>query len=307
MELFGCGTALITPFGADGAVDEAALVSLVDWQIQSGVELLVPCGTTGEAATLGGEEWLRVVEVTCAVSGGRVPVFAGCTHNSTREAVARVQQVSRVRGLSGVLTANPYYNRPGQEGQYQHFRAVAEATELPVLLYNIPARTGANLEAATVLRLAELPNVVGIKESSGNLAQITELLTTAPRSFGVFCGDDGLALPVLALGGAGLISVASNVIPGQMSDMVRAALGNDWATARRINRHFFRLMQGLFWEPSPAPVKAMMAILGRGEENLRLPMVPVSRATRHRLEVLAGELGLMVHAPAGQTDNLRVF
>ena len=307
MELFGCGTALVTPFRADGALDEAALHRHVDWQIRSGVELLVPCGTTGEAATLSDAEWVRTVEVTCAAAAGRVPVFAGCTHNSTYTAVKRAQRIAQVSGVTGLLTANPYYNRPGQEGQYQHFKAIAEATNLPVLLYNIPPRTGANLEVATVLRLAEIPNIVGIKESSGNMTQITELLTQAPRSFRVFAGDDGLALPVLALGGAGLISVASNAIPAQMADMIRSAIGNDWVNARRINRHFYALMQAHFWEPSPAPVKAVLAILGRGEETLRLPMVPVSRATRHRLEVLVGELGLLVHAPTGQTDNLRVF
>src|SRR6202044_952080 len=187
-------------------------------------------------------------------AAGRVPVFAGCTHNATHEAVARARRLSRVHGLTGILSANPYYNRPGQEGQYQHFRGVAEATDLPVLLYNIPSPTGANLEPATGLRLAAIRNVIVIKESSGNLVQITELLTTAPRSFKVFAGDDALALPVLALGGAGLVSVASNVIPGQMARMVRAALENDWVDARRINRQFFRLMQAHFWEASPAPV-----------------------------------------------------
>jgi len=306
MELFGCGTALVTPFRADGAVDEPALHTLVNAQIESGIDLLVPCGTTGEAATLSEAESLKVVEVTCATAAGRVPVFAGCTHNSTRLAVERVQRLSQVRGLSGVLTANPYYNRPGQEGQYQHFRAIAEATDLPVLLYNIPPRTGANLEPATVLRLAEIPNIVGIKESSANMLQITELLTQAPRSFKVFAGDDTLALPILALGGAGLISVASNVIPAQMSGLVRAAIAGDWTTARRLNRQFFRLMQAHFWEPSPAPVKAVMAILGKGTENLRLPMVPVSKATRHKLEMLVGELGLMTDAQR-DTENLRMF
>lgn len=289
----GCGTALVTPFRRDGSVDEPALRALVNFQIENGIGFLVPCGTTGEAATLTEAEWLRVVEVVAATADGRVPVFGGCTHNATREAVERVQKLARVRGLTGILTANPFYNRPGQEGQYQHFKAIAEAMDLPVLLYNIPSRTGANLEPATVLRLAELKNVIGIKESSGNLAQITELLTTAPESFKVFVGDDGLALPVLALGGAGLVSVASNVIPGQMSRMVRAALENDWAEARRINRRFFRLMQAHFWEASPAPVKAVMALLGRGEDVLRLPMVPVSDATRRRLEGLLRELGLM--------------
>lgn len=310
MELFGCGTALITPFRPDGTVDEPALTAHVHAQIENGIELLVPCGTTGEASTLTDAETLRVIELTCAASAGRAPVFAGCTHNSTAAAVARAQRFSHIPGLTGILTANPYYNRPNQEGQYQHFSAIAGATSLPVMLYNIPGRTGTNLEPATVLRLAEIPNIVGIKESSGNMVQITELLTQAPRSFCIFAGDDSLALPTLALGGAGLISVASNVIPAQMSDMVRAAIRNDWATARRINRHFFPLMQAHFWEPSPAPVKAVLALLGRGapsgEEVMRLPIVPVSAPTRRRLELLIGELGLYSSAPPS-TDNLRMF
>ncbi len=287
-------------------MDEPALHALVNWQIDSGIDFLIPCGTTGEAATLTEPEWLRVVEVVAATAAGRVPVFAGCTHNATHEAVARARKLAQVRGLTGILTANPYYNRPGQEGQYQHFRAIAEAVELPVLLYNIPSRTGANLEPATVLRLAELKNVIGIKESSGNIAQITELLTTAPRSFKVLAGDDGMALPMLSLGGAGLVSVASNVIPGQMSQMVRAAMDNDWATARRINRQFFRLMQANFWEASPAPVKAVLAMIGRGEDVLRLPMVPVTAATRRKLEKMVGELGMLVDLPPTGED-LRMF
>ncbi len=302
MDLMGCGTALVTPFREGGSVDERALQALVNWQVESGIDFLVPCGTTGEASTLSEAEWLRVVEVVVAGAAGRVPVVAGCTHNATHEAVGRVRKLSQVRGLAGILTANPYYNRPGQEGQYKHFRAIAEATELPVLLYNIPPRTGANLEPATVLRLAELKNVIGIKESSGNITQVTELLTSAPRTFKVFAGDDGLALPILALGGAGLISVASNVIPGQMARMVKAALENDWAGARRINRQFFRLMQAHFWEASPAPVKAVLHMLGRGEEVLRLPMVPVSDETRRRLERMVSELGMLVGVPAAGED-----
>jgi 4-hydroxy-tetrahydrodipicolinate synthase len=306
MELIGCGTALVTPFRRDGGVDEPALHSLVNWQIESGIDFLIPCGTTGEASTLTETEWLRVIELVVATASGRVQVFAGCTHNDTHQAIARARKLSRIHGLTGILTANPYYNRPGQEGQYQHFRAIAEATELPVLLYNIPSRTGANLEPATVLRLTEIRNVIGVKESSGNLAQITELLTTAPRSFKVFAGDDALALPILALGGAGLVSVASNVIPGQMARMVRAALENDWVDARRINRQFFRLMQAHFWEASPAPVKAVLQMIGRGEDVLRLPMVPVSDATRRKLERMVGELGMLVGAPATGAD-LRMF
>ncbi len=296
MELSGCGTALVTPFRGDGAVDERALVALVNWQIESGINFLVPCGTTGEASTMSEAENLRVVEVVAGTAAGRVPVFAGCTHNSTGEAVARAKKLAKVPELTGILTANPYYNRPGQEGQYQHFRAIAEAVELPILLYNIPSRTGVNLEPATVLRLAEIKNIIGIKESSGNLGQITELITRAPEHFSVLAGDDGLALPVIALGGTGLVSVASNAIPVEMTHLVGAALAGRWPSARKINREYFRLMQAHFWEPSPAPVKAVLAMMGRIEEKLRLPMVPVSDATRNKLETLLQELGLLHEA-----------
>jgi 4-hydroxy-tetrahydrodipicolinate synthase len=299
MELMGCGTALVTPFRRDGSVDVPALRALVNWQIESGISFLIPAGTTGEASTLSEDEWLQVIETTVEVAAGRVPIFAGCTHNSTHEAVTRARKLSQIHGLTGILTANPYYNRPGQEGQYQHFRAIAEATQLPVLLYNIPGRTGTNLEPTTVLRLAEIKNVIGIKESSGNIVQITDLLTSAPEGFKVFAGDDSLALPVIALGGAGLVSVASNALPEQMSTMVKAALTDDWETARRINRQFFRLMQAHFWEPSPAPIKAVLATLGRCEEILRLPMVPVSSATRNKLQALLSELKLL----SGVTTN----
>jgi 4-hydroxy-tetrahydrodipicolinate synthase len=293
MELSGCGTALVTPFGADGAVDEAAFVRLVEWQIESGINFLIPCGTTGEASTLSEEEWLRVVELTVKTAAGRVPVFGGCTHNATSEAVARAKRLAKTPGLTGILTANPYYNRPGQEGQYQHFRAIAEAVEMPILLYNIPSRTGVNLEPATVLRLAEIRNIIGVKESSGNVAQITELITQAPSGFKVLSGDDGMTLPVLALGGAGLVSVASNAIPAQMAKMVGAALAGDWATARAINCKYAALMKAHFSEPSPAPVKAVLALMGRIEERLRLPMVPVTAATRQKLEAMLGELELL--------------
>jgi 4-hydroxy-tetrahydrodipicolinate synthase len=306
MELSGCGTALVTPFRGDGGLDEPALHRLVNWQIESGVHFLVACGSTGEASTLTDAEMLRVVETVVGTAAGRVPVFAGCTHNATREAVARAKKLAKVPGLSGLLSANPYYNRPGQEGQYLHFRAIAEAAEMPVLLYNIPSRTGANLEPATVLRLAEIPNIVGIKESSGSLNQVTELLTQAPRNFKVFSGDDVLALPVLSLGGAGLISVASNAIPAQMAQMVGGAMAGDWATARAINRQYYRLMQAHFWEPSPAPVKAALALMGRGEDRLRLPMTPVSALTRRKLEVLLGELGLLAGAAAAG-EKVRMF
>ena len=304
MNLQGCGTALVTPFRPDGSLDEAALHAHVNWQIANGITLLIPAGTTGEASTLSEAEWFRVIEITVAAAGGRVPVFAGSTHNSTAQAALNVEKLSHIPGLNGILTANPYYNRPGQEGQFQHFRAIAEATDLPILLYNIPGRTGANLEPDTVLRLAEIPNIVGIKESSGNLAQITELITQAPRAFKVFSGDDALALPTLAVGGAGLISVASNAIPQQMAQMVNSALTENWVAARRINRHYYGLMLANFVEPSPAPIKAVLTLLGRGNENLRLPMVPISAKSRHMLETILGELGLLRDSP---NDKLRVF
>ena len=304
MNLQGCGTALITPFRPDGSVDDTALHQHVNWQIANGVSLLVPCGTTGEAATLTEQESLRTIEVTIAAAAGRVPVFAGCTHNATHQAVTNIKKLSKIHGLTGILTANPYYNKPSQEGQYQHFRAIAESTDLPILLYNIPGRTGANLEPDTVLRLSEIHNIVGIKESSGNILQITELLTRVPRAFRVFAGDDTLALPVLALGGAGLISVASNAIPQQMAQMVHAAMANEWITARRINRHYFNLMQANFLEPSPAPIKAVLTLLRRGNETMRLPMVPVTDPTRRKLERILGELGLLHDQPG---DNFRVF
>jgi 4-hydroxy-tetrahydrodipicolinate synthase len=274
-------------------VDEAAFVRLVEWQIESGINFLIPCGTTGEASTLSEEEWLRVVELTVKTAAGRVPVFGGCTHNATSEAVARAKRLAKTPGLTGILTANPYYNKPGQEGQYQHFRAIAEAVEMPILLYNIPSRTGVNLEPSTVLRLAEIRNIIGVKESSGSVAQITELITQAPSGFKVLSGDDGMTLPVLALGGAGLVSVASNAIPAQMAKMVGAALAGDWPTARAINCKYAALMRAHFSEPSPAPVKAVLALMGRLEERLRLPIVPVTAATRQKLEAMLGELELL--------------
>ena len=293
MELRGCGTALVTPFRRDGAVDEAALRAHVVWQVESGIELLIPAGTTGEASTLNEAEWLRVVEVTVEAAAGRALVFGGCTHNSTAEAVARAKRLCEVKGLSGVLTANPYYNRPGQEGQFQHFKAIAEAVDVPVLLYNIPGRTGANLEPATVARLAEVANIVGIKESSGSVMQITEVLESVPKSFKVFAGDDGMALPVIALGGVGLISVASNALPREVGGMVRAALEGDWAAAQATNLRLFRLMQAHFAETNPAPIKAVLAMMGRGEDVLRLPMVRVSAGLRGRLHGMLGELGAL--------------
>jgi 4-hydroxy-tetrahydrodipicolinate synthase len=294
MNLSGCGTALVTPFRSDGSLDEEMLSKLVDWQIESGIRFLVACGTTAETPTLTHEEWLRVIRIVTEAAAGRVPVLAGCTHNSTVEAVARAGEAGSVPGVSGLLTANPFYNKPGQEGQYRHFRAIAEAVPCPVVLYNIPSRTGANLEPATILRLAEdVANIQGVKESSGNLQQIAELIHRLPSSFAVLAGDDLMALPVIALGGAGLVSVASNEIPRPMARMVAAALQDDWTTARALNRRYFPLITANFWESSPGPVKCVMALMGRLQENYRLPIVPVTSATREKLKVLAEELGLL--------------
>jgi 4-hydroxy-tetrahydrodipicolinate synthase len=298
MELFGCGTALVTPFHSDESIDEQALQNLVQWQIANGVHWLVACGTTAETPTLNDEEWLRVLRIVAETADGRVPVWAGCTDNSTRRAVERAHRASQIPGITAILTANPYYNKPTQQGQFQHFSAVARATALPIVLYNVPSRTGVNLEPATVLRLINAEsNIAGIKESSGNIAQIAELATSAPRSFQIFAGDDSMALGAIAVGGAGLVSVASNEIPREMATMVHAALNNDWPTARGLHRKFFPLMQANFWETSPGPVKAVLAMMGRIQEHYRLPMTPVSQANRARLERLIGELGLLAEAP----------
>src|SRR3984957_16260530 len=296
MILHGCGTALVTPFRSDGSLDEESLTKLVEWQIESGIHFLVACGTTAETPTLTHEEWLRVIGIVSQTAAGRVPVLAGCTHNSTLEAVARAGEAASVPGVSGLLTANPFYNKPGQEGQYRHFRAIAEAVPCPVVLYNIPGRTGANLEPATILRLAEdVHNIQGVKESSGNLQQIAELIHIVPPHFTVLAGDDLMALPVIALGGAGVVSVASNEIPAEMARMANAALDNDWTTARALSRRYFRLLTANFWEASPGPVKCVMAMMGRLKENYRLPMVPVTPVTQARLFALAEELGLLAN------------
>lgn len=303
----GCGTALITPFRADGSIDEQALYSLAQWQVESGIDWLVACGTTAETPTLTDDEWPHVVRIIAEAAAGRVPVWAGCTHNSTREAVARARTAASIPGVTAILSAAPYYNKPTQEGLFEHFKAVARATSLPTVLYNIPSRTGVNIEPATVLRLIEASsNIRGVKESSGNLPQIINLITQAPQGFRVYAGDDNMFLGVVAAGGAGVVSVASNEIPVEMAQMVHAALANEWSTARRINRKYFRLMEANFCETSPAPVKAVLSMMGKCGEYYRMPMVPVSGANRARLERIAGELGLLIHAPRPEGD-MRMF
>jgi len=299
MEITGCGTAIVTPFRADGTVDEAALGALVNWQIDSGIDFIVACGSTGEAATLDEEEWLMAVCIVAEAAAGRVPVWAGCTHNSTRTLLRYAGRLGQIRGVNAVLSANPYYNRPSQEGQFQHFLALAKAVNpLPVALYNIPGRTGVNLDPETAVRLAAAaPNIQAIKESSGKLPQIAELVRTLPRGFKVFSGDDNMALASIGVGAHGLISVAANEIPAEMGRMIRAALGNNWTEARELERRYARLIDANFWDSNPCPVKTVLNLMGRCTDHVRLPLVPPPAATRARLERLAGELGLLKHLP----------
>jgi 4-hydroxy-tetrahydrodipicolinate synthase len=299
METTGCGTAIITPFKADGAIDGTALRALVNWQIDSGIDFIVACGSTGEAATLDEEEWLLAVSMVAEEAAGRVPVWAGCTHNSTRTLLRYAGRLRQLRGIDAVLSANPYYNKPSQEGQFQHFLALAQAIDpLPVTLYNIPGRTGVNLDPETVLRLAEAaPNIQAIKESSGKLPQIAELVHILPRGFKIFSGDDNLALASIGVGAQGLISVAANEIPAEMGSMIRCALANNWAEAREVERRYARLIDANFWDSNPTPVKTVLNLMGRCTDHVRLPLVPPTAVTRARLERLAGELGLLAPVP----------
>jgi 4-hydroxy-tetrahydrodipicolinate synthase len=298
METTGCGTAIVTPFKADGSIDEAALRALVNWQIESGIDFIVACGSTGEAATLDEEEWLFAVGIVADSVAGRVPVWAGCTHNSTRTLVRHAERLRSIRGVEAVLSANPYYNKPSQEGQFQHFLALAMAVNpLPVTLYNIPGRTGVNLDPATVLRLAEAaPNIQAIKESSGKLPQISELIHILPHGFKIFSGDDNLALATIGAGGHGLISVAANEIPAEMSRMIHAALANNWDEAHALERDYAGLIDANFWDSNPTPVKTVLHLMGRCSDHVRLPLVPPAPDIRAKLERLAEELGLLKDA-----------
>jgi 4-hydroxy-tetrahydrodipicolinate synthase len=299
MQLRGCGTALVTPFSQDGAIDDNALRNLVSWQVESGIDFLIPCGTTGETPTLTHDEWLHVIDVTIEVVAGRVPIIAGATSNSTQEAVAKAKEVAARPGVNAILSASPYYNKPTQEGQYRHFRAIAEAIDKPIILYNVPGRTSANIEPATLARLSEVANIAGVKEASGNISQIAEVMNLVPDGFLVFSGDDALTLPVIALGGVGVVSVASNEIPREMSEMTRAALNNDWQTARALYRKYLPLMQANFLESNPMPVKAVLAMMGKLEEVYRLPLLPMRRDMRSKVQKIATDIGLIAR-PAAQ-------
>src|SRR5580692_3839689 len=299
MDTVGCGTAIVTPFRADGSIDDRALWGLVNWQIDSGIDLIVACGSTGEAATLDEDEWLQAVGMVAEAAAGRVPVWAGCTHNSTRALLRQAGRLRQLRGIDAVLSANPYYNKPSQEGQFQHFLALAQAVHpMPVALYNIPGRTGVNLDPETVLRLAQAAsNIEAIKESSGKLPQIAELVRILPAGFKIFSGDDNLALASIGVGAHGLVSVAANEIPFEMASMIRAALSNQWPEARDLERRYSRLIDANFWDSNPAPVKTILNLMGRCSDRVRLPLVLPSLATRARLERVAGELNLLKHAP----------
>ena len=307
MQVRGCGTALVTPFQQDGSVDDAALRNLVTWQIASGIDFLVPCGTTGETPTLSHDEWLHVIDTTIEVAAGRVPIVAGATSNSTHEAIEKAKEIATRPGVDAILTASPYYNKPTQEGQYRHFKAIAEAVEKPLILYNVPGRTGANIEPATLVRLSEIPNILGVKEASGNIAQIAEVCHAVPEHFLVFSGDDAITLPVIALGGIGIISVASNEIPHEMAELTRAALNNDWTAARALQKKYLPLMQANFIESNPLPVKAALAMMGKIEEVYRLPLLPMRRDMRSKLQRVVTEVGLVAKPAAASPETADFF
>jgi 4-hydroxy-tetrahydrodipicolinate synthase len=272
--------------------------------VDAGIDFLVVCGSTGEAATLDENEWLDALRIVIDAVGRRVPVWAGCTHNSTRTLLRQAALLREVHGVDAILSANPYYNKPNQEGQFQHFLALAKAVDpIPVCLYNVPGRTAANLEPLTVLRLAEAAhNIQAIKEASGNLAQIAKLIHRLPRSFKVFSGDDGLALPTIGIGAHGLISVASNEAPAEVGEMVRAALNNDWTTARKIGARFANLFDANFWDSNPGPVKTMLNLMGKCNAHVRLPLVVPEANIRTRLERVAADVGPLKCVPAGHEE-----
>src|SRR4029077_7141913 len=269
----GTGTALVTPFRDDGSLDEARLRSLIKRQIDAGIDFLVPCGTTGESPTLTHEEHVRVVEITVELAKGRVPVLAGAGGYNTAEVVALARELASL-GADGILSVTPYYNKPTQEGLFQHYRAIAQAISLPVILYSVQGRTGVNIEPGTVKRLARIENIVGLKEASGNVSQMAAILNVVPDDFIVLSGDDAITLPLLALGGRGIISVVSNEIPREMSQLTRLALQGDYPAAREIHRRFHPLMEINFVESNPIPVKAALAEMGLLKPVWRLPLVP---------------------------------
>jgi 4-hydroxy-tetrahydrodipicolinate synthase len=293
----GCGTALVTPFTRDGAVDEAGVRGLARRQIEAGIHFLVPCGTTGESPTLSDEERARVVAIVADEARGKVPVLAGAGGYDTREVIHAAQRMQQA-GADGILSVTPYYNKPTPEGLYQHYLAIAEAIPLPIVVYNVPGRTGCNIDVPTVVRLSGIPNIVGVKEASGNMTQICEVCRNVPPDFIVLSGDDALTLPIMAVGGRGIISVASNEVPAEMSRMVELAERGDFPGARHVHNSLLPLMQINFVESSPIPVKSAMAAMGLMEETYRLPLVPPRPASRERILAVLAELKLVSAAGA---------
>ena len=293
----GVGTALVTPFTQSGALDEVGVRRLGRRQIDAGVHFLCPCGTTGESPTLTDGERTRIVEILVDEANGAVPVLAGAGGNNTTEVIHQADAM-RHAGASGLLSVTPYYNKPTQEGLYQHYRAIAESTSLLIIVYNVPGRTGVNVEVATLARLAQIPNIVGVKEASGNVTQMCEICRALPHDFIVLSGDDALTLPLMAVGGRGIISVASNEIPFEMSQMVEAAERGDFAAARAIHARILPLMLGNFIESNPIPVKAAMAAMGLLDEHYRLPMCAPKPESRQKIADVLKELGLLKAAVA---------
>ena len=288
----GCGTALVTPFRADSSLDEATLRQLVRRQMEAGINFLVPCGTTGESPTLTRAEHLRVVEITLEEARGVVPILAGAGGYNTAEVIELARELAAM-GVDGILSVTPYYNKPTQEGLYQHYKAIASAVAVPIVVYSVQGRTGVNVEPATLKRLAGIENIVGVKEASGNISQIATILHEVPESFSVFSGDDIITLPLIALGGCGIISVASNEIPAEMTELARLCLIGDFASARELQRNYVPLMAVNFVESNPIPVKAAMAAMGLLEPVWRLPLVPPQPQNQARIEAVIEAAGLL--------------
>jgi 4-hydroxy-tetrahydrodipicolinate synthase len=288
----GCGTALVTPFTKNGSLDEAAVRRLGRRQIDAGVHFLVPIGTTGENPTLAPAERVRIVEILVDEANGRVPILAGAGGYDTKEVMHLAGEMKKA-GAQGLLSVTPYYNKPTQEGLFQHYRAIADSTTLPIIVYNVPGRTGCNIEPATVVRLSDISNIIGIKEASGNMTQMCDVCRLVPADFIVLSGDDVVTLPLMAVGGRGIISVASNEIPGEMSQMVEAAERGDYTAARAIHTRIMPLVQINFVESSPGPVKAAMAAMGLLEEMYRLPLVPPRAESKEKILKVLKELNLL--------------
>jgi 4-hydroxy-tetrahydrodipicolinate synthase len=300
-QFIGCGTALVTPFRGDQTLDEPTLRSLVRRQIREGINFLVPCGTTGENPTLSRAEHLRVVEITLEEAKGKVPVLAGAGGYNTAEVIELGKELRHL-GADGLLSVTPYYNKPTQEGLFQHYKALASAVPLPIVVYSVQGRTGVNVEPATLKRLSAIDTIVGVKEASGNVSQMAAICHELPERFDVICGDDSLTIPLISLGGRGVISVVSNEIPGEMAGLTQLALAGDFAGARAIQRKWFDLMQVNFVESNPGPVKAAMAMMGLLDPVWRLPLVPPTEASCAKIEAVLKSCGLLEAVRSSHAD-----